>query len=171
VKVRQEEQVKKFNITSEERDQIWAEAKFYYESGEKLYLEGELIKSAEEAQKEAMEQDERQGTVEEFLEMLLPTNWDTMDSYERRNYFNERNKADSINAVGVNRREYVSNPEIWCECFGRTLADLKTADSYALAALMIKVDGWERCKERKQISIYGRQRVYRRVSGSSIKHV
>ena len=31
------------------------EAKSFYESGEKLYLEGDMIKSAEAAQREAME--------------------------------------------------------------------------------------------------------------------
>jgi predicted P-loop ATPase len=36
VKVRQEEQVKKWSFTDAERDQIWAEAKSIWESGEKL---------------------------------------------------------------------------------------------------------------------------------------
>jgi predicted P-loop ATPase len=163
VKCRQEKQGKLWHFTTEERDQIWAEAKAVWQSGEKLYLDGDLIKSAEDAQRDAMEVDERQGLVEEYLEMLLPANWDTMDTYDRRNYFTDRNKDDNISAVGVNRRETVSNPEIWCECFGRRLDDLKPADSYALAALMVKIDGWERSKERAHIPLYGRQRLYRRV--------
>ena len=164
VKVHQEKQLKMWMFTPDERDQIWAEAKAIYESGEKLYLEGDLIKSAEDAQKEAMEIDERQGAVEEYLETLLPTNWDTMDIYARRNYISDRN--DPTSEKGTVRREYVSNPEIWCECFGRTFADLKPADSYALAALMTKVDGWERCKAKRRIALYGEQRQYRRVVAS-----
>jgi predicted P-loop ATPase len=63
---------KDLGLSEYERDQIWAEAKVIYESGEKLYLEGDLIKAAEAAQQEAMEVDERQGLVEEYLERLLP---------------------------------------------------------------------------------------------------
>jgi hypothetical protein len=161
VKVRQEEQVKKWNFTPEERDQIWAEAKYYWQNGEKLYLEGDLIKSAEEAQREAMEVDERQGMVEEYLETLLPGNWDGMDTYERRNYIADKDAPTS--PKGTVPRVTVSNAEIWCECFGRNLAELKPADSYALAALMTKVEGWERTKIKKRIPIYGEQRLYRRV--------
>ena len=76
VKLNQREQKKTWHFTKEDRDQIWAEAKYYYEKGEKLYLEGDMISAAEELQREAMEVDERQGMVEEYLDTLLPENWD-----------------------------------------------------------------------------------------------
>jgi len=161
VKVRQEEQIKKWNFTTEERNQIWAEAKSIWESGEKLYLEGDLIKSAEEAQREAMEVDERQGMVEEYLETLLPDNWDSMDIYAHRNYIADKDAPTS--PIGMKLREFVSNAELWAECFGRNIADLKPTDSYALAALMTKVEGWERIKVKKRIPNYGEQRLYKRV--------
>lgn len=160
VKVHQEEQIKKWNFTPEERDQIWAEAKVIYESGEKLFLEGDMIEFAEEAQREAMEVDERQGIVEEYLERLLPEDWDEMDLYKRRDYI--RDPDDPTHPKGRVRRETVSNTEIWCECFGRKPDELRPTDSYALAAIMTKVDGWERTKDRKYIPLYGRQRVYKR---------
>ena len=47
VKCRQEEAVKQFAFTPEERDQIWAEAIHIWKEGEKLYLEGNLLKDAE----------------------------------------------------------------------------------------------------------------------------
>jgi len=161
VKVHQEEQVKKWAFTPEERDQIWAEAKAIWKSGEKLYLEGSLIEDAEEAQRDAMEIDERQGMVEEYLETPLPDNWDGMDIYARRSYIADRESPTS--PKGTVRRETVSNAEIWVECFGRSLSELKPADSYALAALMTRVSGWERTKVRKRIPIYGEQRIYARV--------
>ena len=160
VKVHQEEQVKKWSFTPGERDQIWAEAKAIYEAGEKLYLEGNLIPAAEDAQREAMELDERQGMVEEYLERLLPEDWDAMDIYRRRDYI--RDPDDPTHIKGTVRREAVSNPEIWCECFGRNLSEMKPADSYAIAALMTQVDGWERTNERCKQPVYGRQRLYRR---------
>ncbi len=161
VKVHQEVQIKTWDFSDYERDQIWAEAKAIYQSGEKLYLEGELIKSAEAAQKDAMEVDERQGLVKEYLERLLPENWNDMDIYKRRDYIREPN--DPTAPRGIVRRDFVSNPEIWCECFGRKPDELKPADSYQLAALMTRVSGWERTKEMKRLSLYGVQRLYRRV--------
>jgi len=160
VKVRQEEQAVNWTITPEERDQIWAEAKHLYEHGERLYLEGDLLKAAEEAQREAMEVDERQGMVEAYLERLLPEGWEEMDLYRRREFI--RDLGDPMQPRGTVRREYVSNQEIWCECFGRKPDELKPADSYGLAALMTKVPGWERTKQIKDLPQYGRQRLYRR---------
>ena len=160
VKVRQEEQVKKWHFTTEERDQIWAEAKSIWEGGEKLYLESDLIPAAEDAQREAMEVDERQGLVEDYLNMLLPENWNGMEIYERKNYV--ANRDDPLSAKGTIRRETVSNAEIWCESFGKSMAELKPADSYAISALMTQVDGWERTKTVRQIPFYGRQRLYMR---------
>ena len=81
VKVKQTEQRKRWNFSQDEKDQIWAEAKKYYEEGEKLYLEGDMIEAAEGAQMKAMEEDERKGLVEEYLNTLLPTGWEKMDLY------------------------------------------------------------------------------------------
>jgi predicted P-loop ATPase len=161
VKVHQEEQVKKWEFTPEERDQIWAEAKAAWVSGERLYLEGEMIKSAEIAQREAMEVDERQGMVEEYLDMLLPSNWDTMDMYARRNHFAEKDAPTT--PKGTMRRDYVSCIEIWCECFGKSRAEFKPTESYPIAAIMARVSGWEKTNNRQRIPVYGQQRIYRRV--------
>jgi hypothetical protein len=159
IKLHQDEQTKKWSFTPDERNQIWAEAKVIWENGEKLYLEGELIGAAESAQQEAMEVDERQGMVEEYLNILLPENWNEMDIYSRRSYFND-GYDNPTRPVGKIQRETVCNAEIWCECFARSLADMKTSDSYSLSALMVKVKGWERTKSRKRIPIYGEQRLY-----------
>ena len=155
VKCNQEEQTKSWDFTDEERSQIWAEAKALWQSGEKLYLEGDLIGEAQAAQRDAMEVDERQGMVERYLNILLPSDWESRSIQARRNYINDGEWAD-----GVNRRQTVSNAEIWCEAFGRNLSELKPADSYALAALMMKVDGWKRTKSRVVVPAYGRQRIY-----------
>ena len=160
VKLHQDEQKKRWHFTKEERDQIWAEAKAIYESGEKLYLEADMIKEAEKVQQSAMEVDERQGMVEEYLDTLLPDGWENMDIYARRSYVND--KSDPIRPNGVTVKTVVSNAEIWCECFCRNLSEMKPADSYAIAALMTQVDGWERTNDRCRQPMYGRQRLYRR---------
>ena len=161
VKTNQQEQVRKWSFTKEEKNQIWAEAKKLYEDGEKLFLEGDLAIAAEEAQKSAMEEDERKGLVEEYLNMLLPENWEAMDLYERRNYLSE--KDGGIMQKGSVQRTEVSNVEIWAECFGRSVSELKPSDSYTIAALMTQIPGWSRSKKSKRLPIYGRQRLYERL--------
>lgn len=59
-------------------------------------------------------------------------------------------------------RESVSNLEIWCECFGKRKEDIKPADSYAIAAIMMRIEGWRKTDERIVQPIYGRQRLYKR---------
>ena len=39
---------------------------------------------------------------------------------------------------------------------------MKTTDSYAIAAIMLQLDGWEKSWERHRIPIYGLQRLYMR---------
>ena len=158
IKCRQKEQARKWSFTKEERDQIWAEAVALWRGGEKLYLEDTELPAAEALQREAMELDERQGIVEEYLNTLLPDNWDGMDLYERRNYLSVQ--YDPTQPRGTTVRKAVSNVEIWAECFGKNPSEMKPADSYAIAALMMRVEGWERTEKIKRIPVYGRQRLY-----------
>ena len=137
------------------QDQIWAEAKYYFEQGEAL-SRVTFCRRRKMPRKSAMEADERQGLVEEYLSRLLPDNWADMDLYDRRNYL----EGDITSDKGSVRRTEVSNAEIWCECFGRNIADLKPVDSYAIAALMVQVDGWERTDKIRKLPMYGRQRLY-----------
>ncbi|XBX13486.1 hypothetical protein QMP25_35390 [Enterocloster clostridioformis] len=66
--------------------------------------------------------------------------------------------------TGTVERMQVSNAEIWCECFGNSLSAIKVSDSYAIAAIMMKIDGWEKSGKRKRIPLYGMQRMYEKLS-------
>ena len=143
------------------REQFWSEAKEIYESGEELYLEGNLLDIATDYQNEALEQDERVGIVEQYLNRLLPTNWHEMDLYKRRSFLNG---DDFICEKGTIQRTEVSNAEIWCECFGKSQSELKSSDSYQLAAIMKQIGGWERTSSIKKQPIYGRQKIYKKVT-------
>lgn len=158
VKVNGEGKYKPWELDSKTIKQIWAEVVQIAESGEKLYLDPKLEAYAKQEQRKAMEHDEREGLVREYLEILLPDNWDSMDIYSRREYL--RDKDNPTHPVGTVRRETVSNMEIWCECFGKSKEDMRPSDSYAISVLMVRVDGWERSTRLKRDPIYGRQRVY-----------
>lgn len=99
--------------------------------------------------------------VEEYLNTLLPENWDKMDLYERRNWLSEKNGPTA--QAGKIKRMEVSNVEIWAECFGNPTSSLKSQDSYTLAALMAQIPGWKRTTKSKYLPGYGKQRLYVRV--------
>lgn len=151
---------KAWHITKEEVQQIWAETLVLYKSGEKLYLEGDDAMQAIEEQADAMEADEREGLVREYLDTLLPDNWHSMDLYERRNFLNGTGITD-IGSKGTVRRTLVCNMEIWCECFGKDSSSMKKSDSYEIGSIMQKVEGWTR-SDRDNFGWYGRQRAYKR---------
>lgn len=142
IKLHQKKQKKTWDFTPEYRAQFWAEAKEIWKSGEKLYLEGDLLEAAEEAQQSAMEVDERLGMVEEYLNAMLPDDWAEMDLFQRRNFL-QGSEFGMPEHKGVHRRTEVSNAEIWCECYGKSLQELKPTDSYSIAALMAQLPNWE----------------------------
>ena len=154
---------KPWDISDAEVCQIWAEAKDLYKNNEPLYLDGAAAEIAEKAQKGALEADEREGMVRAYLDTPLPENWGLMDIYERRNYLNGYDGLDD--EEGTAPREYVSNIEIWAECFGRPLAAMESSDTFKIAKIMKKIEGWEKA-ERKRIPIYGQQRMYKRTGDS-----
>ncbi len=144
-------------------EQIWAETLVLYSQGEKLYLEGSDVELATNEQADAMESDEREGLVRTYLDTLLPDDWNALSLYERRNYLNG-SEFGGESRVGTVERTLVCNMEIWCECFGRDASAMKPADSYAIAGIMKKINGWNKYQGNKNgtsnFPLYGRQRCY-----------
>ena len=163
VRVNGESVRKPWQISGEDVLQVWAEAKAVYESGERLYLEGEVAAMATSEQAEAMETDDREGLVRTYLDTLLPENWDSMSLYDRRNFLNGSEFGEE-RQTGTVRRMMVCNMEIWCECFGRESSALKKIDSYEISGIMKKIEGWGKYAETKNgmsgFPIYGKQRAY-----------
>ena len=147
-----------WDVTQEEVLQIWAEVMHYVKEGEKLYLDPEVEALAKVEQREAMESDEREGLVREYLEALLPDNWDDMDTFERRNFLDGTGKAD-IGKKGTIRRTQVCNMEIWCECFGKERSNLKRVDSNELSGILVKL-GWVRLDRKERVANYGPQFIF-----------
>ncbi len=145
-----------WDITTEEIEQIWAEVLVYVKAGEKLHLAADIESLAKEEQREALESDEREGLVRDFLETLLPENWDSMDLFERRSFLSGVN---NIGAKGTVRRTRVCNMEIWCELFGKDQGNLGRSESNTLAAMLTKL-GWTRQEKKERVKLYGPQVVF-----------
>lgn len=146
-----------------EIDQVWAEALERYRAGEELYLKGSTAEEAYQAQQDAMEADDREGLVEQYLERLLPDNWASMDLYQRRSYLGGGEFSGSA-ATGTVRRERVCCMEIWCECFGKERENIKRTDSYEIEGILQKIGGWVITAENKfgktRFPLYGTQKTF-----------
>ena len=151
----------------EDTEQIWAEAIVKYKAGEVLYLAGKEAEMAFKEQSDAMESDEREGLVRQYLEKLLPENWKDMDLFERRSFLTGGDFGTEH--IGTVLRDRVCTMEIWCECFCKEAVNMKKADAYELNAIMAKIEGWERYEGNKKgnfkFPIYGTQRGYIRKVG------
>ena len=135
---------------------IWAEAVEMYRAGEKLFLPKELETRAREIQATYEEENPKVGVVANYLSRLLPEDWDSRDTYDRRTWLESE-------AVGTVRREVVCVFEIWVEALGGHPDRL---DRYAIKEvldIMSALPQWKR-QGSKQITFkpYGRQKYYQR---------
>lgn len=146
-----------------EVDQIWAEAIERYRAGEELYLKGRVAADAYAMQQDAMESDDREGVIADYLETLLPVNWDKMDLFQRRSFLGG-SEFDGAPKAGTMHREKVCIMEIWCECFGKERQNLKRSDSYEVESILMKVGGWEPIRGLKsgktRFPLYGPQKTF-----------
>ncbi len=148
-----------WQLTKEDALQIWAEVLTYVNAGERLYLDANMEVAAKAEQREAMESDEREGLVRDYLDTLLPLEWPKMDLFERRNFLNGSEFGET-KRVGTVKRMSVSNMEIWCECLGRDKTALKRIDSAELSAIVARIGGWSALVKKERIPLYGPQWLY-----------
>ena len=158
-----------WEMTGEEIQQIWAEALVRYKEGEPLHLDNELAGMALKEQQIAMEVDEREGMVRDYLEMPLPERWDKMDIFDRRNYICG-SEFGGEREPGVRKRERVCNMEIWCECFGKERGNLKRQDANEISAIMANIEGWKKADNKVRFPIYGIVRGYCRDRDAKAKN-
>ena len=143
--------------------QQWAEAQVLYRAGEQLYLSPEEEKQAGMEQTAALESDVREGMIAEYLDKLLPEDWDRMDLSERRGFL----RGDPFtggNRVGTVQRTTVCAVEIWSECFGKDPSAIRRSDTYDIFGMLLKIGGWEKYSGNKNASLkrgfYGTQRCF-----------
>lgn len=137
-------------------DQIWAEAMELYRSGENLFLSKEAEAIAQGNQELHEEVDPRIGLIEDYLERLLPEDWDKKDVFERQNWL-----EDPL-AAGTVQREIVCAMEVWVEALGKSRDDFDRYNSRDLNNVLRSIDGWELTDKFTRFNLYGKQRTYRR---------
>lgn len=132
--------------------QLWAEAATYYRDGENVDLDDEIKMVAKIVQAEYTESDVREGMIQDYLEMLLPANWDDMAIVERFRYFSDGKQ-------GTNPRTIVCVMEIWRECLGE-LDSPTRMDSNKIIGILSKL-GWQpKAPSKKRFKHYSTQRAF-----------
>jgi predicted P-loop ATPase len=166
VKVNGEGSKKAWALTKEEVCQIWAEALVKYKAKEPLFLDKNLSEIAAVEQRDAMEIDDREGLVREYLEKLLPNNWTKLSRKERVDFINGWGFLKPED--GTEKRMKVCVNEIWIECFGKDPSNIKRHDGNELHSIMASMEGWEKYKGGKYDKLdfrpYGVARGYVRIA-------
>jgi len=115
--------------------QIWAEALYLYNNDESLQLDSEAIKEAERIQGLHLEEDPREGIIQEWLESPIDDFTDGTVAYHER----------------------VCAAQIWCECLGNKKGKIPSWESKAIVDIMRRIPGWKE-KNFVRVSSYGVQR-------------
>ena len=148
------------DLTDDEVDQIWAEAVCLYRQHEPLYLEKDMSIVAAELQKQHTEESSWTGPIQEYLEKMVPENWDKMSTADRRNYLS----GDGFDMPeGTVRRDRICALEIWVELMGGEIKNLSRMQSMDISNIMRNMPGWEPTKSGLRFGVYGYQKGFVRV--------
>lgn len=148
-------------LTDEYVGQVWAEAVFLYQAGERLYLaDGETAVAAKERE-EFTEEDALAGVLYAYLETLVPDDWDSMSIDSRRVWM--QNRADNMVPEGTRHMTETCSAQMWVEAMGRRFGDHRRTDLLEITAALKHMPGWEIVQGRHRVPNYGPQVVFRRL--------
>lgn len=143
----------------EERDQLWAEARVRYITGEALYLTGDIEAIAKQKQEAHMESDPMEGIIADFLEKPVPADWNTYDLTMRMTYWGGGLKdGDTVQLV---QRDKVCAREIMREllCLPEAAIDMRRGKS--INSILQRL-GWKQTGYPDRFGPHGNQRGFYR---------
>lgn len=130
-----------WDLDNETRDQILAEAKHWYDAGEKIYLTDTEEALAREAQDLHMEQSSLEGEILEYLDTLITEDWYTRTKEDRREFI--RSGGD-LEATGTELRQRVCVAEVAYELYGTDASKLHPAKRAEIRNVLNNLTGWHR---------------------------
>jgi len=142
-----------------EVNQIWAEAVEYYRRAEPLHMDAVLEESAREAQEGHLESDPREGVILNFLDTLVPKDWNLRGEENRRVFYMNSLNNQQLCTV---KRDRICAVELWVECFKQDKGKMKNSDAKVLNDILRRLPGWEEIRTPRKTAAYGSQRVFER---------
>lgn len=142
-----------------EVDQLWAEAVVYWLAKEPLYFDKpEIEKLAKAEQDRHREANVKEGVIREFLDKEIPENYYKLSLSARRTFWGGGMQTDSP----LVKRDKVCALEVWCECFGGDVKNMRRADAMEINQILANLEGWERNNSMRRFGYCGRQRGFSR---------
>lgn len=152
-----------FTMDAETVQQIWAEAFTFYNAGETCYFSKEEEATlAEPYRDDATEEDMMKTDVLEYLNILIPDNWNSFRLSEKRNYIQSVMENIPVANYGTNERERITVKEILSELLqlDPTKYNHNNTDAKKVNTIMNNLPEWEYTRWRehgKQIRGYERK--------------
>lgn len=159
--VRCEDRVDFDSMTDAYIDQIWAEAVEIYRAGESLYLTREDSALAVEARDSYTEENALVGPIVEYLEALVPTDWDSMSPGDRALWY--RNYLAGNADPGTRPIDEVCTKQIALEALGWDSQRTGRYDLAEVSTALREIPGWAPRTGTKRLPGYGPQRVHVRL--------
>lgn len=147
-----------FDLTDETIDQLWAEAKMRWQTGEKLYLTGALDAEAKIKQEEHREASVREGLITEFAERQVPADWAKWSLDRRRDFWAGTARTQEGVTIPLVERDRITALEVWCELFNGSMRDIKPADTREINGVLSTMKGWKRNGNPLRFGPYNLQR-------------
>ena len=147
------------DLTEEVIKQVWAEVVTWYKGGKyDLYLKGDMAEVLVEVQEQFEEYAPMEGDVEEYLDKLIPSNWDEYSISRRRDYYQGVDMlSDGVKLV---RRDVFSAVEFLREtCKVGENQDIQSYQCRDILKIMAKKKDWVKLKKRKKRNFYGTQTI------------
>ena len=141
-----------------EIDQLWAEAVVRWQTGEPLYLSGDLKAEAEEAQEAHREVSTREGLILDFLERQVPEDWQTWPLDRRRMFWSGAVQGD----MTLVQRDRVCALEVWCEALDGKQKDMRYSDTAEINSIIDTSSDWQRIGGSIRFGYCGKQRGFTR---------
>ena len=151
------------DLTPDVIDQLWAEAKVRWQSGEPLYLTGDVELEARLKQEEHREVSVREGIIQAFVEKQIPVDWSRWSIDRRRDYWSGATHTPEGQKLELVDRDRISAVEIWCELFNGSVKDMKRTDTREINAVLERMEGWRRSETVLKVGPYNVQRGFVRV--------
>jgi len=142
-----------------EVDQLWAEAMVRWQSGEPLYLKGELEEDAKAKQEEHREISTREGIVADFLSRQVPEDWPSW-SLDRRRMFWAGGVQGDVKLVD---RDRVCALEVWCEALDGKQKDIRYSDTAEINAIIEASEEWTKSTGSTRFGYCGKQRGFMKI--------
>ena len=152
------------DLTDDEINQIWAEAKVRYTQNEPLYLSKETEQLAKKVQSDHREVSVKEGLIRDFLDKRVPSDWNSWDLSKRRDYWSE---IVSVPEEELVERDRVCALEIWCELFNGDFRQIQRRDSMEINSIISSFDDWERYDKVLRFNTdYGVQKGFKKIENN-----